>query len=75
MRDENRIVHGVWIGDELSLLERLTIKLFQDQGHEFHLWSYKPLENTPAGTTWRDAAVSSIPYSSWSFDRNFVRIR
>jgi len=56
MRDENRIVHGLWIGDTLSLLERLTIRLLQDHGHEFHLWSYKPLDNPPAGTVWRDAA-------------------
>jgi hypothetical protein len=55
MREENRIAHGVWIGDRLSLLERLTITLFQNQGHEFHLWSYAPLENTPEGTVWRDA--------------------
>lgn len=56
MRDDNRIVHGVWVGNQLSLLEQLTIRLFQAQGHEFHLWSYQPLENAPDGTVWRDAA-------------------
>jgi hypothetical protein len=56
MREENRIAHGVWVGDRLSLLERLTISLFQRHGHEFHLWSYVPLENVPEGTVMRDAA-------------------
>lgn len=63
LREENRIVHGVWIGDRLSLLERLTITLFQNAGHEFHLWSYSPPKNLPEGTIWRDAATV-LPQSS-----------
>jgi hypothetical protein len=56
MRTENKIVHTVWIGDRLSLLEQLTIVLLQRYGHEVHLWSYQPLQNVPAGTVGRSAA-------------------
>jgi hypothetical protein len=68
MREENRIVHGLWIGDRLSLLEQLTITLFQNHGHEFHLWSYKPLENSPTGTVWRNAAEVLPESSLFKFD-------
>lgn len=68
MREENRIVHGVWIGDRLSLMERLTITLFQNQGHEFHLWSYAPIDNAPDGTVWRDAAKVLPEASIFQFD-------
>ena len=34
----------MWIGSELSLLERLTIKSFIDHGHTFRLWVYEPIQ-------------------------------
>ena len=63
MRPENKIIHTVWIGDRLSLLERLTIVLFQSHGHEVHLWSYRPLQNVPSETISRDAS-EVLPESS-----------
>lgn len=55
MLDENIIVHVVWIGGSLSLLEQLTIKLLQSHGHEVHLWSYNPISNVPEGTILNNA--------------------
>ncbi|MCB9204936.1 MAG: hypothetical protein H6603_08170 [Flavobacteriales bacterium] len=51
MIEGNRIVNGLWIGPRLSLLERLTIKSFVDNGHEFRLWCYGKLEeDVPNGS-------------------------
>jgi hypothetical protein len=58
MRSDNRIVHGLWIGENLSNLELLTIKSFIANGHEFHLWLYEPLSGPlPAGTVVEDASL------------------
>ncbi len=55
MDSENKIVHGLWIGNNLSPLEILTIQSFQNNGHEFHLWSYEQISNIPPNTQVRDA--------------------
>src|SRR5688500_8391522 len=56
MRDDNRIVHGLWIGDQLSKLEQLTLRSFARHGHEFHLWVYTTLRTPlPQGVIVRDA--------------------
>lgn len=52
--NENRIINGLWIGNKLGPLEKLTIHSFQDNGHEFHLWLYDDLP-VPAGCVRRDA--------------------
>jgi glycosyltransferase involved in cell wall biosynthesis len=40
----NRVVHSLWIGNQLSKLEQLTVHSFLNHGHEFHLWLYDDLE-------------------------------
>lgn len=51
MNLDNRIVHGLWIGKHLSVIELLCIHSFLHKGHEFHLWLYDQLETPlPAGT-------------------------
>lgn len=40
MLPENKIVHGLWIGNTLSNIELLTLHSFVANGHEFHLWVY-----------------------------------
>lgn len=57
MLEANKIVHGLWIGEELSNLELLTIKSFVQNGHEFHLWLYDPISTAlPNGSIVEDAA-------------------
>lgn len=52
----NIIVNGLWIGDELSRLELLSIQSFLDAGHRFRLWTYGPLKNKlPQGLELCDA--------------------
>jgi hypothetical protein len=54
--NENRIVNGLWIGNELSLLELLTLVSFVTHGHEFQLWVYGELSTViPAGVKLKDA--------------------
>jgi hypothetical protein len=50
----SNIVQALWIGDRLSVMERLSIRSFLHQGHEFHLYLYGPCEGVPEGTTVRD---------------------
>ena len=47
MSDNNRIVQGLWIGGRLTELERLCIRSFCANGHEFHLYHYDELQNLP----------------------------
>jgi len=62
MREENRIVHSLWVGSHLSRLELLTLHSFVAQGHEFHLWHYEPIATTlPAGVVSRDASTLLPP--------------
>ncbi len=41
---QNKKVHGLWIGTELSILELLTLQSFINQGHEFFLWVYDEIK-------------------------------
>jgi glycosyltransferase involved in cell wall biosynthesis len=46
LKEDNRTVHALWIGKELSKLELLTIHSFLRHGHEFHLWLYDDLQTS-----------------------------
>jgi hypothetical protein len=51
----SRAVNSLWIGDELSRLELLTLRSFVYHGHQFHLWLYEHPREVPPGVTIRDA--------------------
>lgn len=50
----SNIVQGLWIGNRLGLMERLSISSFLHHGHEFHLYLDGPCEGVPHGTVVRD---------------------
>ncbi len=50
----NRIIQGLWIGSELSIMERLSIASFLRNGHEYHLYTYDDLPDVPIGTIVKD---------------------
>jgi mannosyltransferase OCH1-like enzyme len=54
MNDDNKIVQGLWIGNELSIMEQLCVSSFLRNGHEFHLYVYDELLNIPTGTVVKD---------------------
>src|SRR5690348_5090275 len=49
------VIQGLWVGDRLSTMERLSIASFLALGHEYHLYVYRPVANVPAGTCVKDA--------------------
>jgi mannosyltransferase OCH1-like enzyme len=51
----NRIIQGLWIGPELSVMEQMSLGSFLLNGHEYHLYVYDEPKNVPAGTVVRDA--------------------
>src|SRR5437764_11571217 len=51
----NRIIQGLWIGPELSVMEQLSIASFINNGHEYHLYVYDEPKNIPAQTIVKDA--------------------
>ena len=48
------IIQGLWVGNELSVMEQLSIASFLRNGHEYHLYVYNDLKNIPSGTTIKD---------------------
>src|SRR5207253_1910437 len=53
--ESNRIIQSLWIGSELSVMERMSIISFLRNGHEYHLYTYNDLPNVPDGTVIKDA--------------------
>jgi len=54
---DNKVIHGMWYGTQLSKMELLTLHSFTDHGHEFHLWAYDDLSAhaMPRGVVVRNA--------------------
>jgi hypothetical protein len=50
----DRIIQGLWIGSELSIMEQLSITSFLANGHEFHLFVYSEVKKVPSGTVLHD---------------------
>ena len=51
----NDIIQSLWIGGELSSIEKICINSFLKNGHPFHLYTYSNIEGVPKGTTILDA--------------------
>ena len=62
-QEPNPRVQSLWIGPELSLMERLTIESYLQNGSAFHLYTYGPVDNIPQGTTIKDGE-EIIPLSA-----------
>ena len=52
----NKIIQGLWIGAELSLMEQLSISSFLLNGHDYHLYIYDEPKHIPVGTVIMDAS-------------------
>ena len=48
------VISGLWVGDRLSTMERLSIASFLRNGHEFHLYVYGNPAGVPPGTVLLD---------------------
>jgi hypothetical protein len=49
------IIQSLWIGATLSKMERLCIISFLENGHDFHLYTYEPVNGVPSKTIIKDA--------------------
>ena len=50
----NRIIQGLWVGPELSVMEQLSVSSFFHQGHQYHLYVYGDVKKIPAGAVVKD---------------------
>lgn len=50
----SNIMQSLWIGDKLSVMEKLSMKSFIDNGHEYHLYTYGDVEGIPEGVIVKD---------------------
>ena len=48
------VIQGLWIGNELSNLERLSLSSFIANGHDYHLYVYSDVNGIPDGVTVKD---------------------
>ncbi len=55
INNDNKIIHGLWIGGSLGPLELLCIHSFLNAGHIFWLWVYKSIANLPEHVVLMDA--------------------
>lgn len=56
MKTDNKVIQGLWIGTKLSVMEQLSIKSFLDNGHEYHLYTYRDIDNVPVGAVIKDGS-------------------
>lgn len=52
--DQNKVIQSFWSGP-ITTMERLCIKSYLDNGHEFHLYTYESLEGLPSGVIVKSA--------------------
>ena len=55
MLQSNQIMQSLWIGSTLSVMEQLCMGSFLTHGHDFHLYTYAPIDNVPTGVTVQNA--------------------
>lgn len=51
---ENNPIQSLWVRGELTTMERLCIRSFLANGHDFHLYVYDDVDGIPEGATIRD---------------------
>lgn len=45
----NSPIQSLWIGDQLSKVEELSISSYLNHGNEYHLYTYGDIKNIPKG--------------------------
>lgn len=51
------VIQSLWIGKKLSVMEKLCISSFLQNGHPFHLYIYDRVEGIPEGAVIKDAST------------------
>lgn len=79
----NKVIQGLWVGSQLSTMERMSITSFLMNGHEYHLYVYGDVKQIPEGAVVRDGnevLPSSMifqyrDFKSYSGFSNFFRYK
>ena len=77
------LIQSLWVGRQLSAMERLSIASFLHHGHDYHLFTYDEVVGLPDGAVREDARAilpeSSIfqyrEFASYAGFSNFFRYR
>jgi hypothetical protein len=64
---EPEVVHGLWIGDRLGVMQRCSIQSFLAAGHAYHLHTYGPVDGVPSGAVVRDAGALIPAERIWKY--------
>ncbi len=51
------IIQSLWIGDDLTNVEKLCVQSFLNNGHEFHLYTYTDIGGIPSGAVVKDGTA------------------
>ena len=54
-------IQGLWVGRRLSAMERISIASFIREGHEYHLYTYGPVECVPPGAKVKECSDVNAP--------------
>ncbi|MGD0987356.1 MAG: glycosyltransferase [Candidatus Sulfotelmatobacter sp.] len=75
-------IQGLWVGDSLSIMERVCILSYLRHGHPFRLYTYGPVRNVPSGAEICDgneilprSAVFQYSNGSFAGFANFFRYK
>jgi mannosyltransferase OCH1-like enzyme len=49
------VIQTLWIGEELTTMEKLSMVSFLEQGHPFHLYAYNGIKGVPGNVVVKDA--------------------
>ena len=61
---DNKLVYALWMGEDLSDLERISINSYLHNDHNVILYIYRNIQNIPDGVDIRDAN-EIVPYSDF----------
>jgi len=50
------VIQNLWIGDELSTMEKLSMVSFLENSHPYHLYVYKDIKGVPDNVVLKDAS-------------------
>jgi hypothetical protein len=48
------IIQGLWVGNRLTVMEKLSVSSFIKNGNDYHLYTYQNVENLPEGVIVKD---------------------
>ena len=67
------VVQSFWFGSRLPALQVLSLRSFLAHDHEYHLYTFDPVENVPDGVRLMDASAILPRDSVFTYQKGFGR--